>query len=107
LLAVCPAGEDVIGPFLADRKQFTQDVVEPLRAKEETICVTPGADSETYVPRHFPHKKIKRVANGLSRQTSIRAFLRDLPLVFQRGRAKDLMPSTISPSPASNGRHRE
>lgn len=89
-LAVCPAGEDVIGPFLADRKQFTQDVVEPLRAKEETVYVTPGSDAETYVPRHFPHKKTQRVGNGLSRQTSIRAFLRGLPLVFQRGRAKDL-----------------
>lgn len=89
-LSVCPAGDDVIGPFLKDRKQFTQDFLEPLRSKKETIYVTPGSDAEGYVPRHFPHKPIKRVASGLSRQTSVRAFLRGLPLVFQRGRAKDL-----------------
>jgi ferredoxin len=89
-LSVCPAGEDVIGPFLKDRKQFTHEIVDPLRAKQETIYVTPGSDAETYVPQHFPHKKIKRVASGLGRQTSIRAFLNGLPLVFQRGHAKGL-----------------
>jgi ferredoxin len=89
-MAACPAGEDVIGPFLADRKQFTEDVVEPLRAKEETVYVTPGSDAEAYVPRHFPRKAVKRVANGLSRQRSIRAFLRGLPPAFRRGRANDL-----------------
>jgi ferredoxin len=89
-LSVCPAGEDVIGPFLADRVAFNKAVVEPLRAKRETIYVAQNSDAETYVPRHFPHKTIKRVAAGLPRQTSIRAFLAGMPLVFQRGRAKDL-----------------
>jgi Fe-S-cluster-containing hydrogenase component 2 len=89
-IAVCPAGEDVIGPFLRNRKQFNQDFVEPLRDKNETIYVTAGSDAETYVPRHFPHKTVKRVGSGLGGQTSVRAFLRGLPLVFQRGRAKDL-----------------
>jgi NAD-dependent dihydropyrimidine dehydrogenase PreA subunit len=89
-LSVCPAGEDVIGPFLKDRKQFSHDIVEPLRGKPETIYVTPGSDAETYVGMHFPEKKIKRVSSGLSRTASVRAFLNGLPLVFQRGRAKDL-----------------
>jgi ferredoxin len=89
-LSVCPAGEDVIGPFLADRVGFNKAVVEPLRAKQETVYVAQNSDAETYVPRHFPHKTIKRVASGLPRQTSIRGFLDGLPLVFQRGRAKDL-----------------
>ena len=30
-LAVCPAGEDVIGPFLADRSGFVAEVVGPLQ----------------------------------------------------------------------------
>lgn len=89
-LAVCPAGEDVIGPFLADRIAYNKAIVEPLRDKQETIYVAPNSDAETYVPRHFPHKKIKQVPSGLPRQRSIRGFLIGMPLVFQRGRAKDL-----------------
>lgn len=88
-LSVCPAGEEVIAPFLTDRKGFLEDVVKPLQDKAETIYVVPGSDSEPYVARRFPHKKTKRVANGLAgRQDSIRGFLRGLPLVFQRGRSE-------------------
>jgi ferredoxin len=36
-LSVCPAGEDVIGPFLSARKQFLADVVTPLHNKEESV----------------------------------------------------------------------
>jgi alkyl sulfatase BDS1-like metallo-beta-lactamase superfamily hydrolase len=36
----------------------------------------------------FPHKKTKRVSNGLAGQGSIRAFLRGLSFVFQRGRSE-------------------
>ena len=41
-MAVCPAGEDVIGPFLDDRKTFLEDVVNPLQKKEETLFVVHG-----------------------------------------------------------------
>ena len=89
-MAVCPAGEDVIGPFLTDRKGFLQRVVRPLQQKAETVYVTPGSDAEEYVARHFPHKRPKRVGNGLTGIRSIQAFLNGLPLVFQRKQAKDL-----------------
>jgi ferredoxin len=89
-MAVCPAGEDVIGPYLTDRSGFREALVQPLRQKAETIYVVPGSDAETYVPRHFPHKTIKRVRNGLGRQMSIQNFLRGLPLVFQPGQAAGL-----------------
>jgi ferredoxin len=89
-LSVCPAGEDVIAPFLTDRKEFLEDVVKPLQDKAETIYVVPGSDAEEYVARRFPHKKTKRVANGLAGQGSIRGFLRGLPFVFQRGRSEGL-----------------
>lgn len=36
-LAVCPAGEDVIAPFLQNRKVFTAEVVKPLQDKPETV----------------------------------------------------------------------
>ena len=53
-LAVCPAGEDVIGPFLTDRATYLQDTVRPLTEKDETIYVIPGSDAEEYAPRRFP-----------------------------------------------------
>src|SRR6185369_546082 len=89
-MAVCPAGEDVIGPFLTNRKTYLQDVVKPLQEKEETVYVVPDSDAEEHVERRFPNKKTKRVGNGLNRSSSIRRFLNGLPLVFQRGRAKGL-----------------
>lgn len=89
-LSVCPAGEEVIAPFLTDQKEFLKDVVKPLQNKVETIYVVPGSDAEEYVPRRFPHKKTKRVANGLAGQGSIHGFLRGLPFVFQRGRSEGL-----------------
>ncbi len=87
-MAVCPAGEDVIAPFLTGRKEFLQDVVKPLQDKVETIYVVPGSDAELYVARRFPHKKTKRVSNGLAGQGTIRGFLRGLQFVFQRGQSK-------------------
>src|SRR5262249_23728502 len=89
-LSVCPAGEDVIGPYLGDRKQYMEDTLKPLREKPETIYVARGTDAEDFVARSLPHKRVKIVRSGLPRQSSIRGFLRALPLVFQRGRSKGL-----------------
>src|SRR5690242_12821984 len=55
-MAVCPAGEDVIGPFLEDRKAFLADVVNPLQQKEETLFVGPGSDAQDHAAKRFPHK---------------------------------------------------
>lgn len=88
-MAVCPAGEDVITPFLANRQNFLAEIVKPLQDKEETIYVVPGSDAEAYTQRRFPHKRIKRVSNGIY-PTSIGAFLRGLPIVFQRNQSQGL-----------------
>jgi len=88
-LAVCPAGEDVIAPFLTNRKGFLQAVVKPLQDKKETVYVVPGSDAEAHVERRFPHKKPKLVSNGL-RPRTIQQFLRGLPLVFQRNQSEGL-----------------
>jgi Fe-S-cluster-containing hydrogenase component 2 len=74
-LAVCPAGEDVIGPFLADRKTHLKEIVRPLQEKEETIYVTKNSDAEDHVAKRFPHKKIKHVGNSL-RPNTIEVFLK-------------------------------
>ncbi|MEB3216057.1 MAG: SCP2 sterol-binding domain-containing protein [Nostocales cyanobacterium 94392] len=88
-MAACPAGEDVIAPFLSDRKAFVQEVVRPLQDKSETIYVVPGSDAETYVRRRFPHKIVKRVSSGI-RPQSIQGFLFGLPLLFQRNQSEGL-----------------
>ncbi|MBD6618294.1 4Fe-4S ferredoxin [Komarekiella sp. 'clone 1'] len=88
-VAACPAGEDVIGQFLRNKKEFIQEVVKPLQDKEETIYVVPGSDAEAFVERRFPHKKVKQVGNGIH-PNSIRGFLFGLPLLFQRNQSKGL-----------------
>jgi Fe-S-cluster-containing hydrogenase component 2 len=88
-MAACPAGEDVIAPFLRDRKGFVQEVVKPLQDKPETIYVVPGSDAEIYVAKRFPHKKVKRVSSGI-RSQSIQGFLFGLPLLFQRNQSEGL-----------------
>lgn len=88
-MSVCPAGEDVIAPFLQNRKEFLGDVVKPLQNKDETIYVVAGSDAEDYTQRRYPHKQIKHVHSGTTPQ-SISSLLRNLPHFFQRGQAKGL-----------------
>ncbi|MGJ4947024.1 SCP2 sterol-binding domain-containing protein [Bradyrhizobium sp. HKCCYLS20291] len=88
-LAVCPAGHDVIGPYLADRKQHVTDVLEPLTRKTEPVYVVPGSDAADYVARRFPHKKVRFVRSS-ARATSIRGFLDGMRLAFQPGKSKGL-----------------
>jgi hypothetical protein len=87
-LAVCPAGEEVIGPFLADRAEFVSEMVRPLQQKEETIYVVPRSDAEEHVARMFPSKRIKHVPGV--RPASIRGFLDRMDIVFQAGQARGL-----------------
>lgn len=88
-MAVCPAGEDVIGPFLNNRKGFLKEVVKPLQEKEEVVYVTPNSDAETHVQKRFPHKTTKRVGNGI-RPVSVESFLANLHLAFQKNQAENL-----------------
>lgn len=88
-MAVCPAGEDVIGPFLDDRRGFLEEVVNPLQEKEETLYIVPGTDSEAHAAKRFPHKRRKAIRTGL-RPDSVRTFLMRLPLLFQRQRSEGL-----------------
>ena len=48
-----------------------------------------GSDAEQYAASHFPEKSIKHISNGI-RPSSAKMFLESLPLVFQKGQAKDL-----------------
>ncbi len=88
-LAVCPAGEDVLAPFLQDRKGFVAETVRPLQDKVEPVYVVKGSDAEAHVRKRFPHKRPRLVHNGLAPQ-SIALFLRFLPIAFQREQAAGL-----------------
>ncbi|MFJ8002657.1 4Fe-4S binding protein [Streptomyces sp. NPDC096310] len=63
-LAVCPGGEDVLGPYLEDRKAFMDTVLRPLQNKKETLYVLPGSHAQEYAQRRYPHKPVKEVTGG-------------------------------------------
>ena len=88
-LSVCPAGEDVIGPFRADRRGFLNEIVKPLQEKEETIYVVPKSDADDHVRKRFPHKTVKHVRGSLHPRT-IAGFLSGMPHTFQRGQSEGL-----------------
>ncbi len=88
-MAVCPAGDEVIPQYLDDKKAFVDAVVKPLQQKTETVYVLPGSDAEAHVLGTFPHKKIRRVGNGI-RPPSVAHFLAAMPLAFQRHQSEGL-----------------
>lgn len=88
-LSVCPAGEDVIEPYLADKQQHLKENVRPLQEKQETIYVLKNSDAEEHVAKRFPHKRVKHVGNSL-RPVSIKSFLNGIPNVFQPGKSLGL-----------------
>ncbi|WP_296714498.1 SCP2 sterol-binding domain-containing protein [Rhodoblastus sp.] len=88
-LAVCPAGEDVIGAYRADKGQYLRDVVDPLTARTEPVYVVKETDAAAHVARRFPHKRIRWVRPA-ARATSIEGFLFGMGLSFQPGKAAGL-----------------
>ncbi|HEY9265913.1 MAG TPA: 4Fe-4S binding protein, partial [Mycobacterium sp.] len=64
-LAVCPAGEEVIEPYLDDRKGFMDLVLKPLQDKVETLYVLPDSEAEAHAVKRYPHKPAKRVDSGI------------------------------------------
>src|SRR5262245_4769246 len=88
-MAVCPAGEDVIGPYLRDKQQHLREVVKPLQERAEPVYVVPGSDAEAIARRKFKNKTVKPVGNGL-RPRSITGLLNLMPYTFQPNRARGL-----------------
>jgi len=88
-LAVCPAGEEVIGLYEADKKQHLAEVVKPLQQKAEALYVIPNSDAAAHATRQFPHKALREV-NGTLTPQNIKGFLNGMPLVFQRHQSKGL-----------------
>lgn len=88
-LAVCPAGDELVGPYLTDRKRYLEQIVKPLQNNTENVFVVPGSDAEAHVAKRYPHKTLKRVGNGL-RPKSAQNFFDSLSVIFQRGRSEGM-----------------
>jgi ferredoxin-NADP reductase/Fe-S-cluster-containing hydrogenase component 2 len=88
-LAVCPAGEDVVSPYLHDKQRHFQEVVRPLQERAEPVYVVAGSDAEVVARRKFKNKTVKPVANGLRART-IAGLLNFMPFVFQPNQSRGL-----------------
>src|SRR5262245_8138996 len=88
-LAVCPAGEDVIGPYLHDKERHLNEVVRPLQERAEPVYVVAGSDAEAVAQRKFKNKTVKPVSSGL-RPRTIAGLLNFMPFVFQPNQSQGL-----------------
>ncbi|MFC6761444.1 2Fe-2S iron-sulfur cluster-binding protein [Sulfitobacter porphyrae] len=88
-MAVCPAGEDVLGPYLEDKVAHRQAILKPFQDRAETIYVVAGTDAEAAARRKWKHKTIKIVGNGQAPRT-ISSLLTLMPVVFQPGQSEGL-----------------
>ena len=88
-MSVCPAGEDVIGEYLNNRKDYLENHVKVYENIQETVYVVKGSDAEQHVKTGFPTKTAKTVSNGL-RPDSAEKFVGSLPLIFQPGQSEGL-----------------
>jgi ferredoxin len=75
-MAVCPAGEDVLHTYIPNRKKYVEQIVKPLREKDEPIYVIQGTRAESVVKRN-PNKEARYVHTPY-RPTSISGFLNAL-----------------------------
>ena len=88
-MAVCPAGEGVMAPYVASKKEFAEEFLRPLQRKAENLYVIRGSDAETYARQKYPNKPLRYVAGAL-RPRTIRSFLQGIRISFQRRAAGDL-----------------
>jgi epoxyqueuosine reductase QueG len=88
-MAVCPGGDEHIGPYAEDQKRYRDEVARKLQDRKETVYVVKGSDAEAHVLRRFPHKPIKYV-HSCARPTTAASFFANLPIVFEREQSKGL-----------------
>jgi epoxyqueuosine reductase QueG len=87
-MAVCPAGEDVVGPYTSGKKEYFETIVKPLREKEEPVYVITATGAEETAKKN-PAKEIRYVHNTI-RPVSVASFLVGVKLAFVPERAKGL-----------------
>ena len=88
-LSVCPAGSDVLGPYMEDKVEYRKRILDPLLAKPETIYVLKNSDAEESVPKRLKTKVVQLVDYNIPSDNPF-SFLFGLTLTFQRRRARGL-----------------
>ncbi|CAN5540190.1 hypothetical protein BH10ACT3_BH10ACT3_18530 [soil metagenome] len=85
--AVCPAGDDIIGPYAHDRAAWRRDVALPLIRKTEPVYVYSGSRAEKVAGRN-PDKRVRFIDYKPSR-SEITNFALGLRHQFDPRRATD------------------
>ncbi|MBX3509425.1 epoxyqueuosine reductase [Parvibaculum sp.] len=88
-LSVCPAGSDVLGPYVEDKVEYRKRILDPLLAKPETVYVLKNSDAEESVPQRLKTKDVKVVDYNIPSDNPF-SFLFGLTLTFQRRKARGL-----------------
>ena len=91
-MAVCPAGEDVIGPYLRDRRGYVATHLRPLRNRTEPVYVQSGTNAERVAARN-PAKEVRYIDYKVG-LANIDNTLRGLQHMFD-GTRTDLDGTTI------------
>jgi ferredoxin len=91
-MAVCPAGTDVIGPYLRDKRGYVATHLRPLRNRPEPVYVQSGTRAERVAARN-PAKQVRYMDYKVG-LASIDNTLRGLQHMFDGTRA-DLDGTTI------------
>jgi len=63
-MSVCPAGDEVIGTYLDDKKGYIQSIVKGLQKKKENVYVLADKDTEASIAKRFPDKIVKIVGKS-------------------------------------------
>jgi len=88
-MAVCPAGDDVIGFYRQSKRDYTAEALRPLQEKVELLYVIPGSDAEAHARHKFPHKTLRHV-HGTLRPQNLQTLIAGMPVSFQREAAGGL-----------------
>jgi epoxyqueuosine reductase len=84
-MAVCPAGTDVIGPYLRDRRGYVATYLRPLRNRPEPVYVQSGTRAERVAARN-PAKQVRYIDYKVG-LASVDNILRGLQHMFDGTRA--------------------
>jgi ferredoxin len=84
-MAVCPAGSDVIGPYLRDKRGYVATYVRPLRTRPEPVYVQSGTRAERVAARN-PAKQVRYIDYRVG-LASVENALRGLQHMFDGTRA--------------------
>lgn len=64
-MAVCPAGEDLVGRYRQNKKLHVETILKPLKDRKEPVYVTAGSKAEAKAKSN-PNKEV-RIVTGLGR----------------------------------------